>query len=274
MRLNLLACKLRRVDELRSLISDPADESAYFRRDFDERLRESPARRRVWRARERELQRLDDDAWAFLKNEAHPYLNRKDNSGRGWQQLFTILNMASAYNFLCEQLRCVNVQFVPRDSRAERPDLEGELDGRVVLCEVKTISASDDEIRHRRDGTVRSSGPDLGHGFFEKLSSDLEKARRQADAYKADSAARKIAYIVIDFDDSLGEYKDAHYSQIDEFLAERDFGTEIVFFNRVTPFHPEITMRNAVLINETIALRSCNALQRFVTFCRNQVLSG
>jgi hypothetical protein len=114
--------ELPRVNELRALIADPSADSAYFGQDFDERFRGSPARQRVWLGRERELQGLDDIAWAFLKDEARPYLMQKDKKGRGWQQLFTILNQASAYNFLIQQLRCTDVRFVPRDARTETPD--------------------------------------------------------------------------------------------------------------------------------------------------------
>lgn len=242
--------ELPRVNELRALIADPSADSAYFGQDFDERFRASPARQRVWLGRERELEALDDIAWAFLKDEARPYLIRKDKSGRGWQQLFAILNQASAYNFLTQQLHCIDVRFVPRDARAETPDLEATSDGQVVLCEVKTISESKDEIKARRDGTGTYTGPELGEGSFSKLISDISKARNQMAAYGGNSTTRKVVYIVIDFDDPLGEYKDAHYSQIDNFLAERDFGVEVVFLNRLTPFHPEITMRNAILINE------------------------
>ena len=154
--------ELPRVNELRALIADPSADSAYFGQDFDERFRTSPARQRVWLGRERELQGLDYAAWAFLKDEARPYLMRKDKNGRGWQQLFTILNQASAYNFLVQRLRCTDVRFVTRDPLTETPDLEGTVDGQVVLCEVKTISMSEDEVKARRDGTGSYTGPGLG----------------------------------------------------------------------------------------------------------------
>jgi hypothetical protein len=242
--------ELPRVNELRALIADPSSESAYFRRDFAERLSGSLTRQRVWVARERELQGLDDVAWAFLKDEAQPYLMQRDRKGRGWQQLFNILNQASAYNFLRQQIRCANVRFVPRDPSTETPDLEGTADGRLILCEVKTIAVSEDEINARREGTGSYTGPGLGEGFFAKLLSDVSKARNQMEAYGGDSITRKIAYIVVDFDDALGEYKDAHYSQIDEFLAHRDLPIEVAFLNRQTPFHPKIEMKNAMIINE------------------------
>jgi hypothetical protein len=242
--------QLSRVHELRALIADPSAESAYFRQDFDDRLCKSVARREAWIAREREFQCLDDGAWAFLKEEARPYLMQKDKKGRGWQQLFNILNQASAYKFLRQQISCVDVRFVPRDPGMETPDLEGSKAGRTVLCEVKTIAVSEDEIEARCGGTGSYTGPGLGEGFFAKLLSDIAKARNQMDAYGGDSPARKIVYIVVEFDDSLGEYKDAHYLQIDEFLAGRDLAVEIAFFNRQTPFHPQIDMKNAMIINE------------------------
>jgi len=242
--------QLSRVHELRALIADPSTESAYFRQDFDDRLCKSAARREAWIAREREFQGLDDVAWAFLKEEARPYLMRKDKKGRGWQQLFNILNQASAYNFLRQQLGCATVRFVPRDPNMETPDLEGKTGSCTVLCEVKTIAVSEIEITARCGGTGSYTGPGLGEGFFTKLLADIDKARNQMVAYSGDSPTRKIAYITIEFDDSLGEYTDAHYLQIDGFLEGRHLAAEVVFFNRQTAFHPKIDMKNAVIINE------------------------
>jgi len=242
--------QLSRVYELRALIADSSKESAYFHKDFDEQLSESPLRCQVWSVREQELRGLDEVAWAFLKKEAQPYLTQKDRQGRGWQQLFDILNQASAYNFLRQQIGCQAVRFVPREQNTKTPDLEGRIDECMVLCEVKTINVSDDEIKARCSGTGSYAGPGLREEFFAKLLSVIDKAWNQMVVYGGNFPTRKFAYIILEFDDSLGEYKEAHYLQIDEFLAGLDLGVEVVFFNRQTAFHAKVDMRNAMIINE------------------------
>ncbi len=96
-----------RVYELRDLIADRSHPSAYFQK-FDDTLND-PLRRQVWLAREQEFQRLDDESWQFLKDEAHPYLMARDDN-RGWQQLIAILNQTRAHNYLIDlggaEVRC------------------------------------------------------------------------------------------------------------------------------------------------------------------------
>src|ERR1035441_9405506 len=84
---------LTRIKELRDISDNANTPSGYFN-GFEERFLSSPARQRVWRQLDRELKKLDDAAWHALKSEATPYLTQRNNTGRGWQQLFTILNQA------------------------------------------------------------------------------------------------------------------------------------------------------------------------------------
>lgn len=147
--------ELPRVHELRDLINDPTATGAYFQ-DFDNSIRDEPSKKQAWLTWEQEFQRLDPDSWKFLKNEALPYLTKWDANGRGWQQLIAILNQARAYNFLVGA-GCSRVRFIPRASQKGRktPDLEGEENGRKVLCEVKTVNVSDAEsvsAARRRSG--------------------------------------------------------------------------------------------------------------------------
>lgn len=252
--LTMFRKELPRVHELRDLIEDPSAPCAYFR-DFDNSIRDEPLEKETWLAREHELQGLDVDSWEFLKNEASPYLTRKNPNGRGWQQLITILNQARAYNFL-KGIGCSRVQFIPRATlkRVETPDLQGEPDCLKVLCEVKTINASEGEVSARRNGTVRTITNELEPGFFNKLMSEasgLKKAKRQMETYDGGTNVRRIAYVVINFDDLLAEYKECYYQQIDRYLTENPLpGTEIVFHNQKTCFHKPITMTSALIFNE------------------------
>ena len=243
--------KLPRVYELRDLIEDPTSPSAYFQ-DFDNSIRDESTKKRAWLAREDELQGLDLTSWEFLKNEALPYLMKRDPSGRGWQQLITILNQARAYNYLMG-IGCSNVRFIPKATQkgVETPDLEGVIGTLNVLCEVKTINVSDVEALSRRNGTVGKTICQLESGFFNKLSSDLKKAKQQMEAYCCGTHIKRIAYVIINFDDLLAEYKADYFQQIDRYLADNSFpGIEIVLHNQKTCFHKSITMTSATVFNE------------------------
>jgi hypothetical protein len=72
--------EMPRVCELCDLIADRSSPSSYFQ-DFDRSVASEAEKKRVWFAREREFQRLDDAAWEFLKDEALPYLSARDSKG-------------------------------------------------------------------------------------------------------------------------------------------------------------------------------------------------
>ena len=156
-----------RVFELLDLIEHPLAPSAYFP-DFETgRDPRDRFRRAAWLAREREFQRLDAESWKALKSEARAYLTRHDPNGRGWQQLIDVLNQARAHNYLVE-LGCSGVRFVPRGTK-ETPDLEGTLDTRKVLCEVKTINISEQEANRRNSGQGGYISNSLNDQFLKKL---------------------------------------------------------------------------------------------------------
>jgi predicted xylose isomerase-like sugar epimerase len=65
---------------------------------------------------------------------------------------------------------------------------------------------------------------------FNKLTSDLAKAQKQMLAYEAGNAAKKIAYVVVNFDDWTHEYSDRYQVQIDQYVASNPVHElEIVF---------------------------------------------
>jgi len=236
--------EMPRVYELKDL-SD--DSSARFH-DFDSKLGEGTVRRKTWLAREHEFQRLDEAAWQFLKQEAQPYLTVNDTKGRGWQQFMDILNQVRAYNHLVD-LGCSGVQFIPTKTGQQTPDLEGELYGRKVLCEVKTINISDKEVLERGKNEVRGSTNKLEDLFLKKLISTLEKARGQMKAYNDQKHVRHIAFVVPNFDDRMGEYNGDYYLQIDQYLVDNPYSDiEIVFYNE-SIFECQVSMTSATLIN-------------------------
>ena len=157
--------ELPRVYELRDLVADPTKPDAYFS-DFNASLQQHPEKKAIWLAREREFQRLDPASWRYLKEEAFPYLAKRD-PGRGWEQFVAVLNQARAHIYLVDT-GCTAVHFVPRGSQsgAQTPDVEGRHGKDRALCEVKTINPSDVEIARREAGEVRSTATSLDCGFF------------------------------------------------------------------------------------------------------------
>jgi hypothetical protein len=246
--------QLPRVYELRDLIDDPSNPSAYFQ-EFDVSLRDpicGAHKKQVWLAREREFQRLDPESWCLLKEEARRYLSALDGRGRGWEQLINILNQARAHNYL-KDLGCSQVEFIQvgKGIQAKAPDLKAELNGQKVLCEMKTINPSQSEIERRYEAGVGSTTDFLDNAFLCKLDKTIEYAKIQLDRYDAGESAKRIVFLVVNFDDRLGECKDSYYRQIDSHLAVSPIrGIEIVFFNQCTAFHADISMVNAQVINE------------------------
>jgi hypothetical protein len=242
--------QLPRIYELRDLTADPTSPDAYFQ-NFDEYVQDSLHVRQIYARWEKDLQGLDHDAWEFLKSEASPYLMHKDRSGRGWQQLFGILNQAHAYNYL-KAIGSSNVRFIPRaKQRSMRtPDLEGLLGSGRVLCEVKTINISEKEVHARNDFTVVNITNQLDDGFLQKLRSDITEAKGQMHAYDATDEVRYYVYINLCFDDFLGAYKEEYFRQIDQYLSDcLTPGIDLVFHNDRTPFHNALAMTTATVVN-------------------------
>lgn len=241
--------EMPRVYELLDLIDDPLNPSAYFQ-DFDDSVRDEPSKKQVWLSREREFQRLDNESWQFLKKEALQYLKVRDTK-RGWQQLITILNQVRAHNYLIDK-GCIGVRFIPvsKIEGEETPDIEGTLNGTKVVCEVKTVNISDAEADRRKTRGVGNTERSLDQGFFRKLMCDLLKAESQMKSHGGEDATR-IVFVILNFDDFLGEYKAEYYEQIDRYLATQPISSlEIVFYNQKTAFHCHVVMQNSVVVNE------------------------
>ena len=213
-----------RLNELRDVLPKPLPLHAY---NFD--IDGNQVKLKYFRDIELDLQGLDPNAWTFLKSEIIPLLVRKD-SERGWRDLFDRFNEAKGYNYLKRRLSCVDVTFIPRSPiRGQKtPDIMGTLNGTKVLCDVKTVNISKVELGARKNGS-RTILTELDVGFFKKLQSDLETAKEQMDSYCPGESVKEIAYIVVNFDDILHEYRDKYLLQIDKFLSGSPVsGLEIV----------------------------------------------
>ena len=215
--------QLPRFYELKDLLTDPSHPDAYFQ-NFQDRLQDEMCFETFARW-EKELQGPDPVAWESLKSKAAPYLKRAHN-GRAWQQLFDVLGEASAYNYLRKSVGCSKVCFIP-ESDDRTPDLEGVVDCVRVLCEVKTINVSDDEIHARRGPIVGDVSNKLNEGFFRKLDSDITNAKRQLQSYDPHSSAQHLVYIKICFD-WVGHYNEDYFRQIDQHLLDHPPAIKVV----------------------------------------------
>jgi hypothetical protein len=218
---------LPRLSELREHSIRLGSPKAYFRHD-DTKFSD-PRKRWFFLDVEHDLQGLDDEAWRIVKSEALPRLKAQDGA-RGWQQLFETLNEAKAYNYLV-RIGCADVRFIPRSKikGVRTPDLRGLLASKKVLCEVKTINPSAREIDRRRTGGVGTTLAHLEVGFFTKLMSDINAAASQMLTHDADADTRRIVYVVVNFDDNLGECAVEYQKDIEAFVGSVTVpNTEIV----------------------------------------------
>ena len=100
------------------------------------------------------------------------------------------------------------------------------------------MNVSEVEADRRFSGGVGTVAGSLEEGFFNKLTSDLRKAKAQMAARKAGDDVKHIAYVVVNFDDRLHEYADRYQVQIDKYIADDPVpGLEVVVFDIKPPFY-------------------------------------
>jgi hypothetical protein len=248
----MLRTRYKRTFELIDLVEDRCDPNAYFR-EFETRVVTEENLQRAWAARECEFKKLSREAWNRLKGDAKPHLLKNATNPRAWSQLINTLNEARGYIYLRSK-GCPEPEFIPRAKQGgiETPDLKGTRGDQIaILCEVKTINISDDEVTARSDIRSRSTEAELPPPFFIKLGKTLEKAFSQLTCYAPNEVAERVVLIIPNFDDFLGEYKSAYYAQIDEFLGRTEKrNCSVAVFNSRTAFHAEIEMLNAEVVNE------------------------
>lgn len=238
--------ELPRLYELKDCIADPSSPDAYFK-NFDHNLASSEHIKDVYLRRERALQGLDAAAWKHLKGEAGRFLTTRDEHARGWQQLFDVLNEAWAYNYL-KSIGCRKLKFIPRSS-FQTPDLEGFLGQDRMLCEVKTINISEDEVAFRTGPMkARSIDSSVTLKFLKRLRHKVKIATRQMSAF--DATCFHLVYLNISFDDFFAENKEAYFKQIDDDLLRIPVGgIRIVICNENTAFYKPLMMRFADVDN-------------------------
>jgi hypothetical protein len=148
------------------------------------------------------------------------------------------LNEAKGYNYLV-RIGCTNVSSVSRSlvPGKKTPDLQGSLGATKVLCEVKTINISEDEAARRKSGAAGSTLADLPDGIFKKLKSDLDTAGRQMTTYCPATGVKRIAYVIVNYDDSLHEYAPEYSKQIAALIATNPVPELEIFFDIKPPYY-------------------------------------
>jgi hypothetical protein len=211
--------------------------SAYFRADDDKFT--NPMKVGYFTEVDRDLAMLPEDAWKQIKVDLINRIAVRDPT-RDWQPLFDTFNEVRAYNYL-QGTGCGDIRFIPRAKvkKLKTPDLAAAHDGTPILCEVKTINISERELHRRAAGGAGSSSVVVEEKLLEKLSRDITAAKNQMDAYNAD--ARKIAYVVINFDDRAGDCAEEHLAQIENFYRTLRSGVDLVTDVR-TPFLTKVTL--------------------------------
>ena len=241
---------LPRIYELKGMQKDPSHPDAYFS-DFEDSLKKSRHRQDVYLKIERQLEVLDVEAWSDLKEKAAPHLiSRAREKGREWEPLFDLLNEARAFAYL-EKIGGTGVHFIGRTER-KTADLGGILNGSRLLCEVKTINISKDEADRRQRGQGEFKVSDvklrIDEKLLNKLRATLESAVEQLDEDDPQREARRIVFVVVNFDDWLGHCQEEYFRQIYVHLENKPVGgAELVFCPAANHFGRNITMRSAAV---------------------------
>ena len=150
-------------------------------------------------------------------------------------------------------LSCSNIAFIKRKNK-KTPDLRGILDGRHLLCEVKTINVSQDEADrrdriHRGEIFVTSVPTNVTTGMLNKVSSTIVDAIEQLDHEDPGRTVRRIVFTVLNFDDWVGDYQTQYIAQLDAHLAANPIeGAELVFCPASDLFEGRFTMRSAAVV--------------------------
>lgn len=240
---------LPRLYELKDAEPDPTHPDTYFR-TFEKHLAENSHVLSIYKTLESTLALLDADAWRDLKERATLCL-MKHREGRGWRALFDTLDEAKGYVYL-QRAGCVDIAFIKRTNR-KTPDLRANLAGTRVLCEVKTINVSEEEVERRvrvTRGEIFATGVpnQLTAEMLQKVHATIEHGITQLDGEDQERSARRIVFTNLNFDESL-HWQSEYIAQLDEhFLANPIVGAELVFCPTSNPYEQHFTMRSATVV--------------------------
>lgn len=208
---------------LRDLIAGiaPPKQRKAWQRDFEKIIVEDGQR---WRHIEATLVRLPNAAWQCLKAAVLSQIDLR-NPTWGWVQAIPLLNEARAHDYLVRH-GYRDVEFLTAHMRAKSPDLRATRDGKVLLCEVKTLRLA------RRDS--------LAGNLRVKLAKRLGDAAQQLAAIGDAFDAARMIYLVLDIGDDLQPMADEIREQIDLLLAGVDLADINIVIDEDAPADLEV----------------------------------
>ncbi len=242
---------LPRIYELKDLATT-SDPDAWPQ-NLEDGLGTIKSKRAAFEKLERQLAVLDDESWLDLKSRAAVVLQERD-LGRGWRMLFDIFSEARAFGYLVST-GCSEVRFIQR-AEDKTPDLQATKDESPVLCEVKTLNISKGEAERRQrvhagEISAVSTKAHLDNGFLNKLGSTLKEAVEQLDAVDPERKAQRIVFMVVHFDDWVGDYQPEYFAEMDTHLSQNPVpGAELVFCAASNLFERTFTMKSATVLSE------------------------
>ena len=129
-------------------------------------------------------------------------------------------------------------------------------DGGQILCEVKTVNISKAEAERKQRNAqgvfvASQTNVQVGERFLGKLSLTLEHAVEQLDSPDPERKAARLVFVVVHFDDWVGDYQPEYFAQIDEHLLRSPIeGAKLVFCPASNLFGRTFTMRSATVLSE------------------------
>lgn len=223
----MLRRELPRVYELIDQINaDPL--KAHFN-DFERSLADEPSMKPALVCLEKELQQIDIIIWDQFKKEVEQLSS--------WRELMDRMNELKGYLYLMS-LGCEDIKRVPR-GKARTPDWRATCKGGKVICEIKTINTSDAEMEFRKGKEVRCPNSitgtswTLSDGCLNQIAEKIGDAEKQLKAFDASNETRRIAFIIIHFDDFLRGQPGYYFQQIGEFLRRNPvLGIRVVCYGK------------------------------------------
>jgi hypothetical protein len=209
---------MKRILELIDQINLRYPENDFFM-DFREVIATTISARSQYEEIDNCLMDLDQPSWNLLKEKAiSKFMSHR--IGNWEQDFFNTLNESKAYSFLVHN-SCTGLSFIKESDHTTRtPDIEGIFDRRQLLCEVKTINKSDDEIIRYMSNEFHTSYF-LNDGFFNKLDSAILQATDQLNQFKKDSNSILIIYLDLNFDDFSVKYSSTYHDEINGYLLQK-----------------------------------------------------
>ena len=193
-----------------------------------------PGKREYFRMREGDLQELDAAAWVAIKEKFARWPKARAHEQRTLEPLYEILNEAKGYNYL-KEVGCSNIHFIRVSARQNEktPDLGAVHGDHQVLCDVKTVNRSENEVERARAGGVATSPERVPSELVAKIRKTAESARTQMISYDPGGTAQKIAYFVVNYDEQ--EYSCLYEAQLKhEFTINPVSGIQVVITDHWT----------------------------------------